>query len=50
VTTLDDLAAGNRAAVLTGDFAHGSCGDRGVMDSVLARGLDAVMHFASLSK
>lgn len=47
VTTLDDLSAGHRDAVLTGDFVQGSCGDRHVLDSVLARGFDAVMHFAS---
>jgi UDP-glucose 4-epimerase len=47
VTTLDDLSAGHRDAVLTGDFVHGSCGDRHVLNSVLAQGFDAVMHFAS---
>ena len=47
VTTLDDLSAGHRDAVLTGDFVLGSCGDRHVLDSVLAKGFDAVMHFAS---
>jgi UDP-glucose 4-epimerase len=47
VTTLDDLSAGHRDAVLTGDFVQGSCGDRHVLDSVLSRGFDAVMHFAS---
>jgi UDP-glucose 4-epimerase len=47
VTTLDDLSAGYRDAVLSGDFVQGSYGDRHVLDSVLARGFDAVMHFAS---
>jgi UDP-glucose 4-epimerase len=47
VTTLDDLSAGHRDAVLAGDFVQGSCGDRQVLDSVLSRGFDAVMHFAS---
>ena len=47
VTTLDDLSAGHRDAVLTGDFVQGSCGDRHALDSLLARGFDAVMHFAS---
>ena len=47
MTTLDDLSAGHRDAVLTGDFVQGSCGDRHVLDSVLFRGFDAVMHFAS---
>jgi UDP-glucose 4-epimerase len=47
VTTLDDLSAGHRGAVLTGEFAQGSCGDRHVLNSVLSQGIDAVMHFAS---
>jgi UDP-glucose 4-epimerase len=47
VTTLDDLSAGHRDAVLTGDFVQGSCGDRHVLDAVLAQGFDMVMHFAS---
>lgn len=47
VTTLDDLSAGHRDAVQTGGFVHGSCGDRHILDSLLARGFDAVMHFAS---
>jgi UDP-glucose 4-epimerase len=47
VTTLDDLSSGHRDAVLCGDFVLGSCGDRGLLDGLLARGFDAVMHFAS---
>jgi UDP-glucose 4-epimerase len=47
VTTLDDLSAGHRDAVLTGDFVQGNCGDRHLLDSVLSRRFDAVMHFAS---
>ena len=47
VTTLDDLSSGHRDAVLCGDFVQGDMGDRGVLDAVLARGFDAVMHFAS---
>jgi UDP-glucose 4-epimerase len=47
VTTLDDLSTGHRDAVLAGDFVQGTCGDRHVLDSVLGRGFDAVMHFAS---
>lgn len=47
VTTLDDLSSGHRDLVLVGDFVQGSCGDRAVLDAVLARGVDAVMHFAS---
>ncbi len=47
VTTLDDLSSGHRDSVLSGDFVLGNCGDRLVLDSVLARRFDAVMHFAS---
>jgi len=47
VTTLDDLSSGHRDAVLCGDFAQGDMGDRAVLDAVLSRGFDAVMHFAS---
>lgn len=47
VTTLDDLSSGHRDAVLCGDFVQGDMGDRAVLDAVLARGFDAVMHFAS---
>lgn len=47
VTTLDDLSSGHRDAVSYGDFVEGSCGDRVVLDAVLSRGFDAVMHFAS---
>jgi UDP-glucose 4-epimerase len=47
VTTLDDLSSGHVAAVLCGDFVQGNFGDPAVLDSVLSRGFDAVMHFAS---
>jgi len=47
VTTLDDLSSGHRDAVLNGDLVQGNCGDRHVLDSVLSRGFNAVMHFAS---
>ena len=47
VTTLDDLSSGHRDAVLAGDFVQGSCGDRALLDAVLSRGFDGVMHFAS---
>lgn len=47
VTTLDDLSSGHRDAVLWGDFVQGDMGDRTVLDAVLSRGFDAVMHFAS---
>ena len=47
VTTLDDLSSGYRDAVLCGDFVQGNFGDRALLDGVLSRGFDAVMHFAS---
>ncbi len=47
VTTLDDLSSGHRDAVLCGDFVQGDFGDRAVLDAVLSKGFDAVMHFAS---
>lgn len=47
VTTLDDLSSGHPDAVLTGEFFEGNCGDRKVLDTLLSRGFDAVMHFAS---
>jgi len=47
VTILDNLSSGHRDAVLAGYFVEGCCGDREVLDAVLSRGFDAVMHFAS---
>lgn len=47
VTTLDDLSSGHRDAVLYGELVYGNYGDRAILDSVLSRGFDAVMHFAS---
>ncbi len=47
VTTLDDLSSGHRDAVLAGDFVQGDVGDRALLEEVLSRGFDAVMHFAS---
>lgn len=47
VTTLDDLSFGHLDAVLCGDFVQGNFGDRAVLEAVLSRGFDAVMHFAS---
>lgn len=47
VTTLDDLSSGHRDAVLCVDFVQGNFGDRAVLDTVLSKGFDAVMHFAS---
>lgn len=47
VTSLDDLSSGHRDAVLCGDFVQGNFGDSAVLNTVLSRGFDAVMHFAS---
>ena len=47
VTTLDDLSSGYRDAVLYGNFVQGNFGDRATLDTLLSRGFDAVMHFAS---
>jgi UDP-glucose 4-epimerase len=47
VTTLDDLSSGHLDAVLCGEFVQGNFGDRAVLEAVLSRGFDAVMHFAS---
>jgi UDP-glucose 4-epimerase len=47
VTTLDDLSGGHRDAVLCGDYVQGDFGNRAVLDALLSRGFDAVMHFAS---
>ena len=47
VTTLDDLSSGHRDAVTYGNFVHGDFGDPAVLDAVLSRDFDAVMHLAS---
>lgn len=47
VTTLDNLSAGHRDAVLHGDFVHGDIADRPLLDALLSQGFDGVMHFAS---
>lgn len=47
VTTLDNLSAGHRDAVVCGDFVQGDIADRPLLDNLLARGFDGVMHFAS---
>jgi UDP-glucose 4-epimerase len=47
VTTLDDLSSGHRDAVVNGDFVQGSIADADLLDRLLGRGFDAVMHFAS---
>jgi UDP-glucose 4-epimerase len=48
VTTLDNLSAGHRDAVLGGELVQGDIADRPLLDALFARGqFDAVMHFAS---
>ena len=48
VTTLDNLSAGHRDAVLSGELVQGDLADRPMLDALFARGrFDAVMHFAS---
>jgi UDP-glucose 4-epimerase len=47
VTTLDNLSSGYRDAVLCGEFVQGDLADRSLLESLLKRGFDAVMHFAS---
>ena len=48
VTTLDNLSAGHRDAVLYGEFVQGDMADRTLLNQVFAQGqFDAVMHFAS---
>lgn len=47
VTTLDNLSAGHRDAVVCGDFVQGDIADRPLLDNLLAQGFDGVMHFAS---
>lgn len=47
VTTLDDLSNGHRDSVLYGEFIQGSFGNSNVLRETLAKGFDAVMHFAS---
>jgi UDP-glucose 4-epimerase len=47
VITLDDLSTGNRESVTFGKFIQGNCGNRIILDKILSKGIDAVMHFAS---
>lgn len=47
VTTLDDLSSGHRDAVLYGEFVQGDFGNSDLLNNILNRGFDAVMHFAS---
>ena len=47
VIVLDDLSTGHRDAVGDAELVVGDAGDRGVVEPLLARGIDAVMHFAS---
>ena len=47
VTTFDNLSTGHRDAVLCGDFVLGDVAEPDLLDNVMARGFDVVMHFAS---
>jgi UDP-glucose 4-epimerase len=48
VTTLDNLSAGHRDAVLCGEFVLGDLADRSLLDNLLSQSaFDGVMHFAS---
>jgi len=48
VTTLDNLSAGHRNAVLCGELVQGDMADVALLNRVFAQGqFDAVMHFAS---
>jgi UDP-glucose 4-epimerase len=48
VTTLDNLSAGYRDAVLCGELVQGDMADKALLNLVFAKGqFDAVMHFAS---
>ena len=48
VTTLDNLSAGHRDAVLFGEFVQGDMANVALLNRVFAQGqFDAVMHFAS---
>lgn len=51
VTVLDDLSQGHRSAVPAGaEFVRGAAGDQALVERTLkARGIEAVMHFASFS-
>lgn len=49
VVVYDNLSKGHRAAVPRGaEFITADVGDRAALDSVLQRGIQAVMHFAAL--
>lgn len=48
VTVLDTLEKGHREAVHpAATFVQGDCGDAALLDGLLGRGIDAVMHFAA---
>jgi UDP-glucose 4-epimerase len=48
IVVLDNLATGNRDAVLAGTFVFGDVGDRALVDRVLREhSVDSVMHFAA---
>lgn len=48
VTTLDDLSSGHQEAVLSGELVIGNCGDLDTLSTLMSRGFDVVIHFASL--
>jgi UDP-glucose 4-epimerase len=47
VIAYDNLSSGHREAVLRGTFVEGDLADTAKLDTVLASGVDAVMHFAA---
>ncbi|MCX7848135.1 MAG: UDP-glucose 4-epimerase GalE [bacterium] len=50
VVVIDNLSRGHRDAVLTGDFVHGSIGDRRILEEVFTRWpIEVVMHFSALA-
>ena len=50
VTVLDNLSTGFRDAVLYGEFVEGDFGDRQLLQQVLSKSFDAVMHFGASSE
>jgi len=47
VMVLDNLSSGYREAILCGEFVEGDAANIQLLDRLLSRGFDAVMHFAS---
>jgi len=50
VTVLDNLSTGFRDAVLYGEFVEGDFGDRQLLQQVMSKSFDAVMHFGASSE